>query len=508
MDSNTEDLLKEIARLKEEVAQLKKDTQLTAYKLFLESSPDIILQVDTDYKVVVAHVPDSPVERLDSFKGVNIFELTPAGMADTLKNVLEKVFTTGETMVYETDGEVRGAHRYYLNHVSAVRNAIGEIEYAYFVCRETTIQKIANIQAEENEQKLSALFEGSSQIISLFDKDSKFIWYNRAAYDRSIALFGKFIAVGERFDSYLKEELRDGFNANFEKVLNGEIITYTREYRYEDKPFFLEIMLQPVYQKNELVAVSLIGNNHTERKEYETRLEMANKELMQQNEQLNQYSYIISHNLRAPIVTLLGLISIFNQIKNDPVEAEEVVAHITKSANHLDTVIKDLNHVLMVSDQKSIMTSVDLDAEFDIVQFLLKNEIELSNAKIESDFSACPVIYSIKSYIHNILFNLLSNAVKYKKQNIAPHIIVRSYKHSSGFQCIEFTDDGIGVDLEKFKDKIFGFYKRFHSHVEGKGLGLHLIKKQVDVLGGRIEVESVVNHGTTFRVLFPAHNEN
>ena len=504
MGSNTEDLHKEIARLKEEIASLKKNNQLSSYKLLLECSPDIILQIDAAYNVVLAHLPEYPVERLDALRGKNIFEVTPPEMSAKLLEVLENVFTTGETMVYETEGIVSGKHKFYLNHVSAIKNEHGEISYAYFVCRETTLQKLANIQAVESEQKLTGLFEGSSQIISLYDRDSKFIWYNRAAYDKSIFLFGKFIKVGERFDSYLREEHRAGFNANFQKVLQGEIISYTREYVYEDKPFFLEIMLQPVYQNGELVGVSLIGNNHTERKEYETRLEMANKELVQQNEQLNQYSYIISHNLRAPIVTLLGLISIFNQIKNNPEEADEVVAHITKSANHLDTVIKDLNNVLAVSDQKSVMTSVDLDAEFDTVRFLLKNEIEQSKAIIEYDFSKYPFVHSIKSYIHNILYNLLSNAVKYSKQDTIPRISVRSYEHASGFLCIEFSDDGIGVDLDKFKDKLFGFYKRFHSHVEGKGLGLHLIKKQVDALGGRIEVDSVVGQGTTFRVLLPA----
>jgi PAS domain S-box-containing protein len=503
MDFNIEDLHKEIGRLKEEIAFLKKNTQLSSYKLLLECSPDIILQVDADYNIIVAHLPGQPVETLDSYRGVNILQLTPASMNEKLVDVLKKVFATGETIVYETEGDVRGAFRYYLNHVSAIKNENGNIVSAYFVCRETTVQKLASMQAMESEQKLSALFEGSSQIISLYDKDSKFVWFNKAAYDKSIFMFGKYIQIGVRFDTYLKEEYRAGFNANFQKVLQGEIVTYTREYVYEDKPFFLEFMLQPVYRNTELVGVSLIGNNLTERKEYETRLEMANKELVQQNEQLNQYSYIISHNLRAPIVTLLGLISIFNQIQNNPEEVAEVVAHITKSANHLDTVIKDLNNVLAVSDQKSVMTSVDLNAEFDMVQFLLKNEIEQSKASIECDFSAYPFAYSIKSFIHNILYNLLSNAVKYSKQDKVPRISIRSYKHESGFLCIEFSDDGIGVDLEKFKDKIFGFYKRFHSHVEGKGLGLHLIKKQVDALGGRIEVESVVNQGTTFRVLLP-----
>jgi len=503
MDSNTEDLHKEIARLKEEIASLKKNKQLSSYKLLLECSPDIILQVDAEYNIVLAHLPDYPVERLDALRGTNIFQVAPPDMSTKLLKVLESVFATGETMVYETEGLINGVLRFYLNHVSAIKSEHGEINYVYFVCRETTIQQLASMQAVESEQKLAALFEGSSQIISLFDKDSRFVWYNKASYDKSIFLFGKFIKIGDRFDQYLKEENRAGFNVSFQKVLQGEIVSYTREYVYEDKPFFLEIMLQPVYQNNELVGVSLIGNNHTERKEYETRLELANKELVQQNEQLNQYSYIISHNLRAPIVTLLGLISIFNQVKNNLEEADEVVAHITKSANHLDTVIKDLNNVLAVSDQKSVMISVDLDAEFDAVRFLLKNEIDHSKAVIEYDFSKCPVVHSIKSYIHSILYNLLSNAVKYSKQNVIPQITVRSYTDDSEFLCIEFSDNGIGVDLDKFKDKIFGFYKRFHSHVEGKGLGLHLIKKQVDALGGRIEVDSIVGKGSTFRVWLP-----
>lgn len=501
MDVNTEELHKEIERLKKEIALLQKPAQLNSYKHFLGSSPDIIMQVDAQYKVIVAHLPDYPVERLDSFRGVNIFDITPVSVHKNMREALESVFATGEVAVYESDGEVRGAHRYYINHVSAIKNEQGKTEYAYFVCRETTIQKLANMQAADSEQKLSALFEGSSQIISLFDRDSKFIWYNKAAYDKSIFLFGKFISVGERFDYYLKEAFRAGFNANFQKVLNGEIVSYTREYVYENKPFFLEIMLQPVYQQGELVGVSLIGNNHTERKEYEEQLEKANKELIQQNDQLNEYSYIISHNLRAPIVTLLGLINIFNQEKNNPEETDAIIAHITKSANHLDTVIKDLNHVLTVNDKRSVMADVNLDGEFDIVRFLLKNEIETAQAIIECDFSALPVIHSIKSYIHNILYNLLSNAIKYRKQHKAPLITVKSYKAASGMVCIEFTDDGIGVDLDKFRDKLFGFYKRFHSHVEGKGLGLHLIKKQIDALDGRIEVDSVVGRGTTFKVL-------
>ncbi|MGN6648153.1 MAG: PAS domain-containing sensor histidine kinase [Cytophaga sp.] len=503
MDASIEDLHKEIARLKEEVALLKEPANLGIYKLLLESLPDTIMQVDAQHRIVLIHLPNCPVEQMNALKGLDVFAVTPRSVHAKLKDALEKIFSTGESLVYESEGYITNSYRYYINHVSAIKNERGETDFAYFVCREITVQKVAHMQAVESEQKLTALFEGSSQIISLFDKESRFIWYNKAAYEKSFFLFGKHIVVGERVDQFLKEEFGVVFNKNFQKVLQGEIITYNREYVYEGKPYFLEIMLQPVYQNKELIGVSLIGKNNTERMEYESRLEKANKELIQQNEQLNQYSYIISHNLRAPIVTLLGLISIFNQVKNDPDEADAIVAHITKSANHLDTVIKDLNHVLTVNDKKTVMTDVQLDAEFDIVRFLLKKEIELSAAVIIYDFSGYPVIHSIKSYVHNILYNLLSNSLKYKKINTPPYITVSSYKHPSGMVCIEFSDQGIGVDLEKFSDKLFGFYKRFHTHVEGKGLGLHLIKKQIDFLEGRIEVESVVGQGTTFKVLLP-----
>ena len=504
MDLSKEELYKEIALLKDEITSLKYSLQSNTYKLLFESSPDIIVQVDTQYKMVIVHLPNYPIDKLDALRGIDIFSVTPEAVHDKMRNALEKVFSTGEIVTYESDGEVLGSYKYFSNHLSAIRNEQGEIHSAYFVSRDITNQKNASIQAIDSEQKLTAIFEGSSQILTMFDKESRFIWYNRAAYDKSIHLFGKFLEVGVRFDQYLKEELREGFNINFQKVLNGETVVYNREYIFEGKPFFLEIMLQPVYyRQGELVGVSLVGINNTERTEYEARLEKANKELIQQNDQLNQYSYIISHNLRAPIVTLLGLVSILNQTHDDPVETEAIVSHIQKSAHHLDTVIKDLNHVLSVTDKNAIMSSVNLVEEFDIVKFLLKNEITESGAIITCDFSDYPFVYSIKSYIHNIMYNLLSNALKYKKADKAPHITILSYKHQSGMMCIEFTDDGIGVDLDKFRDKLFGFYKRFHTHVEGKGLGLHLVKKQIDSLDGRIEVESVVDKGTTFRVLLP-----
>lgn len=101
--------------------------------------------------------------------------------------------------------------------------------------------------------------------------------------------------------------------------------------------------------------------------------------------------------------------------------------------------------------------------------------------------------------MHSILSNLVSNSLKYKKNNV-PVFISISTEIKNNYTILTHQDNGLGIDLQLHKDKIFGFYKRFHSHVEGKGMGLHLIKTQVEMMGGRIEVESEVNKGTTFRI--------
>lgn len=503
MASSIEELKKEILELKAENAELKRNSQLSAYKIFLETSPDIILQVDAFYNIVAVNIPGLPAEKLKSYLGEYVFNIEHIPVALKMHEMLETVFKTGESYVYETEGESIGDYKYYLNQVSAIKNEQGKVEFAYFICREITQQRTLNIKVIESEKKLKALFEGSSQIIALFDIDNKFIWYNKAAYDDSIYIFGRYIAVGDRFSDYLSEENRADYLIKFNSVLEGKTISYYREYLYQEQSIFLEILLQPVYQNGVLIGVSLIGNNETERKEYENKLEKANNELLQQNEQLNQYSYIISHNLRAPIVTLMGLIHLFNQENASDIERKEIVSLISKSANHLDTIIKDLNHLLTVNDQRTVMINVDLKEEFEIVQFLLEREIQQSNAFIECDFSDLPIVFSLKSYIQNILFNLVSNALKYCQYNKPPRVFIKSYHTTKNRVCIEVRDEGVGIDLVKYKDKIFGFYKRFHFHVEGKGLGLHLIKKHVDALGGTIEVISEVGSGATFKVYLP-----
>jgi signal transduction histidine kinase len=97
---------------------------------------------------------------------------------------------------------------------------------------------------------------------------------------------------------------------------------------------------------------------------------------------------------------------------------------------------------------------------------------------------------------------MLTNAIKYKHPKRGPVICIKSFIVDE-YICVSFADNGIGMDLAQNKGKLFGLYKRFHFHVEGKGLGLHLVKTQVDALHGKIEVESQPGEGTTFKIYLP-----
>jgi signal transduction histidine kinase len=118
------------------------------------------------------------------------------------------------------------------------------------------------------------------------------------------------------------------------------------------------------------------------------------------------------------------------------------------------------------------------------------------------DFSAAPEVVSVRSYALSIGYNLLANAIKYRSPDRDLHIAVRSYRAGS-FICLLVQDNGRGIDLVKNRHKLFGMYQRFHQQIEGKGLGLHLVKTQIEAVGGSIAVESEPGKGTAFKVLFP-----
>lgn len=233
-------------------------------------------------------------------------------------------------------------------------------------------------------------------------------------------------------------------------------------------------------------------------------LSAANKELLEQNNRLEQFAYIISHNLRAPIARLIGLTSIADQ--NDLADMTNVFGMIRHSSQELDMIVKDLTSILSIQRlSPTLYTEIDLTELIGKLKIIFDREIHETQATIDTNLKA-KCIYSLSAYVESIFLNLISNSLKYRHPNRYLKINISSVAQD-GFVRISFEDNGIGIDLSKHGQNIFNLYKRFHFHVEGKGIGLFLVKTQVEALGGTITVKSEIERGTTFEIVFKQGSE-
>ena len=229
-------------------------------------------------------------------------------------------------------------------------------------------------------------------------------------------------------------------------------------------------------------------------------LQKTNQELIEHNHQLEQFAFIAAHNLRAPLTRVLGLSNLIQMGKTEE-DKQVALDKLISSTHDLDQVVKDLNAILNIKRHTGNFSEVDLNESLTRTKRILEKEIEDTGTRIINNFSEAGKVYAIAPYVESILYNLISNAIKYRDPQRSPHIAIKTTLEKE-FVCLAVMDNGLGIDLKKYKQNIFNLYKRFHLHVEGKGLGLYLVKTQIEALGGRIEVRSEPNEGTTFQVYF------
>lgn len=288
----------------------------------------------------------------------------------------------------------------------------------------------------------------------------------------------------------VNERTREILAQNEEITAQNEEISVHNEKLMEAKSI-IERQNETIHQKNTELATEVDRQTQD--------LKQANSELTEHNNRLEQFAFIISHNLRAPMSRIVGLSSILDFTK-DVDEVSEIVKLMLKSTHDLDQVIKDLTIILGIQKMNSqVLDTIRLNVLMDKVMNTLDAEIKESRADITLNFEKANVVKSLSPYLESILYNLVSNAIKYKHPGRRPAIHVASSVEGN-FVRVDITDNGLGIDLENVKDGIFSLYKRFHFHVEGKGMGLYLVKTQLAALGGEIRIKSKEGEGTTFSV--------
>lgn len=275
----------------------------------------------------------------------------------------------------------------------------------------------------------------------------------------------------------------------------------TTRIRKDGSSINVSITVSPIVDEfGNVIGASKIMRDISIQKSIELEKIKIMNDLIQRNRDLEQFAYIVSHNLRAPVANIMGISNLMMLPKNDLAEKEQMVTALNKSIGAMDTVIKDLNHILQIkreiNEQKTLVKFSELLIE---IKLSISHLINKEQVKFITDFSAVDEMVTIRSYLYSIFYNLITNSIKYKQPNVNPIIEIKTVLAGNKIEII-FRDNGLGIDLEKKGEQIFGLYKRFHFHIEGKGMGLFMVKTQVETLGGNIYLRSEINKGTEFKI--------
>ncbi len=258
-----------------------------------------------------------------------------------------------------------------------------------------------------------------------------------------------------------------------------------------------------IYAENtkDIIGVRGVFQDINEHKEKELAIAESTKTITRQNKRLVNFAHIVSHNLRSHAANL----SLSLELEAEEIDAvqktklQENIRKISESLNETITHLTDL--VVTETETHEIKKRVALDKAMQHIKDVLQAEIRECNATLKVNFTKCKEIDFVPAYLESILLNFTSNAIKYRNPHV-PLVITIESGIEAGKPILQVSDNGLGIDLAKHGEQLFGMYKTFHQNPNARGIGLFMTKNQVESLGGRISVKSEPNKGTAFKIHF------
>lgn len=255
-----------------------------------------------------------------------------------------------------------------------------------------------------------------------------------------------------------------------------------------------------LFENNELIFAN--ARDITIFKEFEIERDLHLERVTKINHDFKQMTYAIAHDLRSPIN---NVISIFDLINLDKIDDADVLNNLDMVKGLIHNLKSILNEkIVLLNERNEINTPVELLDFNEILEeviFSIHNIIYNSKIKIEVDFSELKGVVFNKSYLRSVFLNLITNAIKYSKPDHLSLVIIRS-RIKDGQKQLVVSDNGIGFDMARNRNKIFGLHQKFNKGSDSQGIGLYLIHSQINDMGGTITVESDLDVGTQFLITF------
>lgn len=365
------------------------------------------------------------------------------------------------------------------------------------VIHDVTERNNARQQLRESEEMFRTISENfPNGSVSILDKDLTVLY--TAGNDFHIKDATASFFINTVYTSHFLPPVQQNIEENLKEVFAGRNKVF--EVSFESSSYMVSAV--PLNETGGINKILIASQNITEQKRNEQEKELLIEELTQNNSDLRQFSYITSHNLRAPLSNLLGIIKLLDTSMISDKTTSMLLQNFEECTVQLNDTVNDLINVLIIKNNVNAKKeTLDIRKIFERVIHSVQTTIEQNDVTINADFDNAYEVQFNRSYLESILLNLVTNAVKYSSPKRTAEIKVRTENTTDGVR-LYFSDNGLGIDLNRYRDRIFGLYQRFHDHADSKGLGLYIVNSQIRVMGGDINVESEVDKGTTFIITF------
>lgn len=463
--------------------------------------------------------------------GLPLAEALPETVEYGFLALLDQVYATGEPFfgtelplqVRDLEGNML-PEKYYTFTYQAYQEegvTIGVSIFAFDV----TEQVLARQQRAAQQAQLQALFEQAPVAVAIFRGPEYLV---EVANPRVTAIWGRtpdqvigrpiFEALPEVRDQGYKE-LLDQVLASGEPFVAQEVTTLL-ERQGQLETVYLNFVYQPLRDADgAITSIAAVATEVSEQVAARQQVAQANQQLLAANaalDNLNQqltrtnvdldnFIYTASHDLKAPITNIEGLLQTLQDELTEPTRTREVSYILELMHDSVNRFTRTIEHLTDVSrlqkEHEQAPTQVQLAEVVEDVLLDLAPLIQEVGARLQVDVQDCPSIAFSAKNLRSVVFNLVSNALKYHNPERDPLVSLRCFPVEK-YMVLEVKDNGLGIELDRERQP-FQMFQRFHTHVEGSGVGLYMVKKMVENAGGSVEVVSQVGEGSTFTVYFP-----
>ncbi|RAW01446.1 sensor histidine kinase [Pseudochryseolinea flava] len=475
----------------------------------IEDADSNILLLDEDFKVINLNAGFYWVFMetygIELRKGASLLESMEAVNHELTHEWKDRcmIALSGTPIKVEDEFEIDGRIYYWEIHFKSSTRPDG-VQVISVFSRDITVRKAYQKKIVESEANLRSILNTIDDSIWLVNADNELIDFNKEFYKRYKSAYGVRLKKGANILALIPDglvELRETWRARYEHGLKGRPGKYFDTYTIEEELRTFEIKTYPIVENGKVTGLTVYSRDITNQTKAEDLLKRQNEELIKINAELDRFVYSASHDLRAPLMSVKGLL---NMIKLDPDKKnqENYLALIEKSVTKLDSFISDIILYSRNSRMDIMPKEIDfhelLQESIDSLKYMEGAEAVRSIRKVEikgafySDYSRLLIIFN----------NLISNAVRYRDAWKKDQFLKIEITADAQKAVIAFTDNGIGIQQE-YLDKIFKMFFRANADSKGSGLGLYIVKGAIEKLEGSIQVQSKLGEGTTFSIEIP-----